>query len=99
MLYDLTDGATQHEQSATCRRTANLARLSAMATSLRVLSDTLRGGYSALHQYEHLRSKGVQHDAAIKRAFGMWHLPAESHRCSHHPAQAKHLPAEADAQD
>jgi hypothetical protein len=79
MFYNLTYDETQHEQSVTCRRTASLPQLSAMVTSLRVLGGALRGGFSVLHQYEHLRSTGVQHDAAIKRAFGMWHLPAESH--------------------
>jgi hypothetical protein len=40
---------------------------------LRIVLGTLREALAALRQYEHLRSRRVRHDLAIRQAFGMPH--------------------------
>ena len=42
-----------------------------LATTLRNVRDALREGLAAQREYEHLRSRGTPHDAAIKHAFGL----------------------------
>jgi hypothetical protein len=44
---------------------------SSIATKLRTIWNALRGGIAAHHRYEHLRSKGIPHDTAIRQAFGV----------------------------
>jgi hypothetical protein len=47
------------------------ARLTATAGMLRTILGALREGLAAQRRYEHLRSKGVHHDPAIRQAFGI----------------------------
>jgi hypothetical protein len=42
-----------------------------LATTLRNVCDALQEGFAAHRQYEHLRSRGTSHDAALKQAFGI----------------------------
>ena len=59
-------------------------RPTATAGMLRTLLGALREGLAAHRRYEHLRSKGIHHDPAIRQAFGI-SLPAsaseERRRC------------------
>jgi hypothetical protein len=41
---------------------------SPVATTLRTIWDALREGIAAHHQYQHLRSKGIPHDTAVRAA-------------------------------
>jgi uncharacterized protein YjiS (DUF1127 family) len=43
------------------------------ATKLRAVWDALREGIAAHRQYEHLRSRGIPHDMAIRQALGISH--------------------------
>ena len=45
---------------------------------LRTILGTLREGLTAHRRYEHLRSKGIQHDPAIRQAFGVSHPTSAS---------------------
>ena len=49
------------------------------AVMLRTIRDALLEGLAAHRRYEHLRSKGVHHDPAIRQAFGISH-PAPQER-------------------
>jgi hypothetical protein len=42
-----------------------------LAMALRNVRDALHEGLAAHRQYEHLRSRGIAHDAAVRRAFGI----------------------------
>ena len=42
-----------------------------IATKLRSVSNALREGIAAHRHYEHLRSRGIPHDAAIRQALGI----------------------------
>ena len=44
---------------------------STFAATLRNIRDALREGLAAHREYEHLRSRGTPHDAALKHAFGL----------------------------
>jgi hypothetical protein len=44
---------------------------STLAATLRNVRDALREGLAAYRKYEHLRSRGTSHDAALKHAFGL----------------------------
>ena len=46
-------------------------RLTATAGMLGTILGALREGLATQHRYEHLRSKGAQHDPAIRQAFGI----------------------------
>ena len=41
------------------------------ARALRMIWDALHGGLAAYRQYEHLRSRSVPHDTAIREALGI----------------------------
>jgi hypothetical protein len=58
------------------RRTDN--RPMAIAGMPRAILDALREGLAAHRRYEHLRSKGVHHDPAIRQAFGISHPASAS---------------------
>jgi len=53
-------------------------RLTATAGMLRTILGALREGLAAHRRYEHLRSKGVHHDPAIRQAFGISHPASAS---------------------
>lgn len=55
------------------RRSASSSR--PIATTLRTICDALREGLAAHRQYEHLKSRGVSHDRALREALGI-HIPA-----------------------
>jgi hypothetical protein len=42
-----------------------------LATMLRTVAFALRDGLSAARQYEHLRSRGIAHDLALRMAMGV----------------------------
>ena len=65
----------QAEPVARPVRSANHRSTSAM-DMLRIVLGSLREALAALRRYEHLRSRRVHHDLAIRRAFGLSH----SHR-------------------
>ena len=46
---------------------------SPITTKLRTIWDALREGIAACRQYEHLRSKRIPHDTAIRQALGISH--------------------------
>ena len=52
-------------------------RPTATTGMLRSIVGALREGLAAHRRYEHLRSKGIRHDPAIRRAFGI-SLPASA---------------------
>lgn len=45
--------------------------------ALRTMGDALREGLAASRQYEHLRSRGISHDMAIREALGLGHRPED----------------------
>lgn len=49
-------------------------------TALRMIYDALREGLAASRQYEHLRSKGVPHDTALREALGIGRSPSHGTR-------------------
>jgi hypothetical protein len=53
-------------------RPASHRSMSAM-DMLRIVFGTLREALAALRRYEHLRSRRVHHDLAIRQAFGLSH--------------------------
>ena len=57
---------------------------------LRTIGDALLEGLAAHHRYEHLRSKGVHHEAALRQAFGISHpaSAAEGRRHRHNDCRA-----------
>jgi hypothetical protein len=44
-------------------------------TALRMMGDALREGLAASREYEHLRSRGFSHDAALREALGLGRSP------------------------
>jgi hypothetical protein len=42
-----------------------------LATTLLSVLDALWGGFAAHREYEHLRSRGIAHDTALRHAFGI----------------------------
>jgi hypothetical protein len=40
-----------------------------------MMGDALREGLAASREYEHLRSRGFSHDAALREALGRGHSP------------------------
>ena len=48
--------------------------------ALRTMWGAFREGLAAHRQYEHLRSRGVPHDAAIKEALGVGRTPTQATR-------------------
>jgi hypothetical protein len=46
---------------------------SPIAAKLRIVRDALSQGIAAHRRYEHLRSRGVPHDPAIRQALGISH--------------------------
>jgi hypothetical protein len=42
-----------------------------LASTLRNVRDALQEGFAAHRQYEHLRSRGIAHDTALRHAFGV----------------------------
>ena len=69
--YRVTEPAAQP-----ARRTAD--RPTATAGKLRTILDALREGLAAQRRYEHLRSKRIHHDPAIRQAFGIAHPASAS---------------------
>lgn len=49
-------------------------------TALRTIYDALCEGLAASRQYEHLRSRGVRHDAALRQALGIDPSPSQATR-------------------
>jgi hypothetical protein len=49
-------------------------------TALRMICDALREGLAAYRQYEHLRSRGVPHDTAVREALGIGLSPSQATR-------------------
>ncbi len=62
----------QAEPVARPVRSANDRSTSAMGM-LRIVLDTLGEALAAHRRYEHLRSRRVHHDLAIRQAFGLSH--------------------------
>jgi hypothetical protein len=62
----------QAEPVARSPRPASHRFTSAM-DMLRIVFGTLREALAALRRYEHLRSRRVHHDLAIRQAFGLSH--------------------------
>jgi hypothetical protein len=48
-----------------------------LATTLRTVASALRDGLLAVRQYEHLRSRGVAHDLALRMAIGVRHASSD----------------------
>ena len=46
------------------------------ATALRTMYDAWREGLAAHRQYEHLRSRGIPHDTAVREALGIGLTPS-----------------------
>jgi hypothetical protein len=80
MFRDLTYGKIRHAQAAIRRPAGGQPLWPALVTSFRILAEALRGGLSAFRRYEHLRSRGVQHDAAIRGALDVPYSRAGSGR-------------------
>jgi hypothetical protein len=66
-----TEPAAQAARRIDDRRTAT-------AGMLRIFLGALREGLAAHRRYEHLRSEGVHHDPAIRRALGISHPASAS---------------------
>ena len=49
-----------------------------VATLLPTLWDALRESLSAWRQYEHLTSRGIPHDPALRQAIGLAHPPSDA---------------------
>ena len=60
------------------------------AAMLRAILGALREGLRAQRRYEHLKSEGVHHDPAIRRAFGipLQASPSEGRRRCHRDCRA-----------
>jgi hypothetical protein len=58
---------------STCHHSAATPTWSSQtfANRLRNLRDALRDAFVASRQYEHLKSRGVPHDTALRRVFGI----------------------------
>ena len=79
MLCTPTSGESYPETPLAARpahRADNRSRPTAVI--LRTIRDALLEGLAAHCRYEHLRSKGVHHDPAIRRAFGISHPASAS---------------------
>ena len=51
-----------------------------IATRLRAIADAWREGLAACRQYEELRSSGVPHERALRKALGLGLNPSEAPR-------------------
>ena len=51
-----------------------------IATTLRTMCDAWREGLAAHRQYEHLRSRGIPHESAIREALGIGLTPSQETR-------------------
>jgi hypothetical protein len=49
-------------------------------TTLRLIYDVLSEGLAASRQYEHLRSRGIPHDTALREALGIGPSPSHGTR-------------------
>ncbi len=67
-----------------CHRTADLTGQCSPSTiapfwptlaALGMMGDALREGLAASREYEHLRSRGFSHDAALREALGLGRSP------------------------
>ncbi len=54
-------------------------------TALRTMGDAWREGRAAHRQYEHLRSRGIPHETAIRGALGIGLTPSQETRESAKP--------------
>jgi hypothetical protein len=58
---------------------------SPIASKLRAIWDALREGIAAHRQYEHLASRGIPHDTAIRQALSISHPGVKSAPCGRSP--------------
>jgi hypothetical protein len=56
-----------------------------MAATLRAMGGALREGLAAARQYEQLRSRGIDHDRAVRAALGLGLIPSQAPRPSAKP--------------
>jgi hypothetical protein len=90
MLRILTYGGTSREGPIS----PSSYRLRFAATALAAVWESLHEGLTAARQYEHLRSKGIEHRTAIRAAFGMPSPAAPVGPRTRPPLQQEREPAE-----
>ncbi len=74
MLSSPSVGEAYHEMRLAGRPVLPIACSSwPIATTLRTICVALGEGLAAHRQYQHLRSKGISHDTAIRQALGISH--------------------------
>jgi len=64
----------------TAARPARQGTVSPIATTLRAIAGAWREGLAACRQYEALRSNGVPHERALRKALGLGLNPSEAPR-------------------
>jgi len=73
-------GERHHETSPPCRSARKAAAAWPIAATLRAIGEAWREGLAAHRAYEHLRSRGMAHDTALREALGMGRIPSQAPR-------------------
>jgi hypothetical protein len=66
-------------------------RLWRLAAIVGAACEAVREGLVARRRYEHLRSTGVRHDAALRTALGVSHGPAARHCANQESTGGSHV--------
>ncbi len=72
--------SSHREASPAHRSTRPAAAASSIATALRAIVEAWREGLAAHRAYEHLRSRGMAHDTALRKALGVGRIPPQAPR-------------------
>ena len=62
------------------RSTRPAAAASSIAATLRAIGEAWHEGLAAHRAYEHLRSRGMAHDTALRESIGMGRAPSQAPR-------------------
>jgi hypothetical protein len=70
-----------HREASPARRsTRPVAPAWPIAATLRAIGEAWREGLAAHRAYEHLRSRGMTHDTALRESIGMGRAPSQAPR-------------------
>ena len=71
---------SQRDANPAHRSTRPAAAASSIAATLRAIGEAWREGLAAHREYEHLRSRGMAHDGALRDSLGMGRATSQALR-------------------
>ena len=71
---------SSHREASPARRSTRPAAASSIAATLRAIGEAWREGLAAHRAYEHLRSRGMAHDTALRKALGIGRISSPAPR-------------------